>query len=243
VTQPRSVERERHGWTSGVVHALPIVLGYIPIGIAFGILAQKAGLSTLNALLMSLIVFAGSAQLIAVGLIGAGAPPLSIVLTTFVVNLRHLLMSAAIAPHLRGWSKGELSAFAFELTDETFALHTTRFDSLAFDRAETFAINVTAHTAWVVGSAIGVTLGQQIHNVERLGLDYVLPAMFIALLVLQLKNRRQLAVALLAGALAVGLSALGLNRWNVIVATLIGATVGAFFELRTEGRKEWTPSK
>ena len=117
----------KRGWTSGVSQALPIVFGYVPIGIAFGILAQKAGISTVNTLLMSLIVYAGSSQLIAVGLFGAGVPPVSIILTTFVVNLRHMLMSAAVAPYLKGWRKVELASFAYELTDETFAVHSGRF--------------------------------------------------------------------------------------------------------------------
>jgi 4-azaleucine resistance transporter AzlC len=77
---------------------LPIILGYVPVGFAYGVLAQKSGLSGINTLLMSLLVYAGSAQLIAVGLFAAGAAPLAIVATTFVVNLRHLLMSAPWRP-------------------------------------------------------------------------------------------------------------------------------------------------
>ena len=80
-------------------------------------LAQKAGLSPFNTLLMSIIVYAGSAQLIAVGLISSGLTPLSIIITTFIVNLRHMLMSAALSPHLQSWRKPELAVFAYELTD------------------------------------------------------------------------------------------------------------------------------
>ncbi len=87
--------RPQRPWLQGMVQAVPIVLGYIPVGFAYGVLAQKAGLSAFNTLLMSIIVYAGSAQLIAVGLVSSGLAPLSIIITTFIVNLRHMLMSAA----------------------------------------------------------------------------------------------------------------------------------------------------
>ncbi len=228
-----SRERNAHtsAWVSGVVKTVPIVFGYIPIGLTFGVLAQKAGLSTLNTMMMSLLVYAGSSQLVAAGLFAAGAPAASIVLTTFVVNLRHLLLSAAIAPFLKRWRKGELAAFAYQLTDETFALHAARFPSGMPSKAEIFAINATAQASWLVGTGSGVALGQVIADVEPFGLDYVLPAMFIALLVLQIEDRAHVAVALVTGALSVALLTLGVDQWHVIIATVIGASIGVLIEL------------
>jgi 4-azaleucine resistance transporter AzlC len=225
--------RAERGWLTGMTQALPIVLGYVPIGTAFGILAQKAGLSTLNTLLMSLVVYAGSAQLIAVGLIAAGTPPLSIVLTTFVVNLRHLLMSAAVSPYLKRWRKLELAAFAYELTDETFGVHSVRFASAGPHRSEAFGTNMTSQVSWILGTWLGIVVGQLIGDARLFALDYALPAMFIALLVLQIKDRVQVGVAILTGSLAVGLSLAGVDQWNVILATLVGATVGV-------GLEKWT---
>lgn len=224
-------ELTRRGVLTGVSRAFPIVLGYVPIGLAYGVLAQKAGLSALNTLLMSLIVYAGSAQLIAVGLFAGGAPPLSIVLTTFVVNLRHLLFSAAVAPFLKRWRKVELAAFAYELTDETFAVHSAQFTSEDVPgRVEVFATNVTAQVSWVLGTALGILVDQVIADVKPLGLDYALSAMFVALLVLQIKERVQIVVALLAGVVSVGLLLAGLDQWNVVVATVIVATMGVVLE-------------
>ncbi len=228
--ETRSIKR---GWLTGVSQAVPIVLGYIPIGFAFGVLAQKAGISLLNTLLMSLVVYAGSSQLIAVGLIAAGVPALSIIITTFVVNLRHLLMSAAISPFLKHWRKFELTAFAYQLTDETFAVHSARFGSASPNKAEVFATNMTSQTAWIFGTWLGLVVGGLIADVKPLALDYALPAMFVALLVLQIKDRIQIAVAILTGMLAVGLMFIGVDRWNVIVATLVGATIGV-------GVEKWT---
>jgi 4-azaleucine resistance transporter AzlC len=217
-------------WWMAVTQALPVMLGYLPIGFAYGVLAQKAGLSPFNTLLMSTIVFAGSAQLIAVELFTLGLDPITIILTTFVVNLRHLLMSASLSPHVDGWKKMEKAGFAFELTDETFALHSLRAAQENFDRKKTFTINFFAHGAWILGTGLGVILGTQIINTEPLALDYALPAMFIALLVMQLKTKPQVLVAVLSGMLSVGLYMLGLDRWYVIFATIIGASIGVWVE-------------
>lgn len=210
----------------GMRQAIPIVLGYIPVGFAYGVLAQKSGLGLLNAVAMSVIVFAGSAQLIAAGLFGAGAAPLAIILTTFVVNLRHLLMSAALAPKLRGWKKWQIALFGYELTDETFALHTMRMSKSHPPIAETFGVNFTAQASWVIGSLAGYLAGGQIADVRPVGLDYALPAMFIALLVPQLVKPVYLVMAVLAGVISVSLCLLGFSQSHVIAATVIASTVG-----------------
>ncbi|NMC53170.1 MAG: AzlC family ABC transporter permease [Chloroflexi bacterium] len=218
-------------WMSGMASALPIVIGYITIGFAYGVLANKAGLSMLNTLLMSLIVFAGSAQFIAVGLFAAGAPLLSIIATTFVVNLRHLLMSASIAPKLQGWGKARLAWYAFDLTDETFGLHSAHFAHHTPDPLWVFATNLTSQAAWVAGSWLGAAFGQLISDVRPYALDYALPAMFIALLVMQLRGVNTLLVAAAAGVVSTGLMLAGMDQWSVILATLLGATLGMGLEL------------
>ena len=119
----RPAARKLSGVRLGATRALPIILGYTPVAAAYGILAQKAGISDLNTVLMSILVFAGASQFIAVGLIEAAVPAASIILTTFVVNLRHMILASALAPHLRKWRVWELAAFSYQLTDETFALH------------------------------------------------------------------------------------------------------------------------
>ncbi len=218
------------GWQRGVLQASPIVMGYVPVGFAYGVLAQKAGISPLNTVLMSLIVYAGASQFIAVGLFADQLPAVTIILTTFVVNLRHLILSSALAPYLQRWRKSELAAFAYHLTDETFAIHSTQFPIEVPPKPAVFALNITAQCSWVCGSMLGVFAGKLIPDVRPFGLDYALTALFIALLVLQIKHRFHVIVALLTGILAVGLLQLGLNRWNVIVATVIGATIGVTLE-------------
>lgn len=214
--------------------ALPVVLGYLPIGFAFGILARKAGISTANTLAMSLLVYAGSAQLIAVGLFASGASPFSVILTTFVVNLRHLLMSAALSPYLRSWKKPLIAVFAFELTDETFGLHSVRFPLEGAQPGEAIPVNIISQASWVTGTLLGVAAGNLVADVTPFGLDYALIAMFVALLVFQIKGKNTLSVAVLSGLLSTAFLLAGVSQWNVILATLVGATFGVIFETWTK---------
>jgi len=213
-------------------------MGYVPIGFAYGVLATQAGLSVFNTVAMSVVVYAGSAQLIGAGLFATGTPALSIVATTFVVNLRHLLFSAALSPHLKGWRAGELAIFAYELTDETFAVHSVRFPTGLPSKAEIFALNATAQLSWLIGGWFGAVVGGLIADVRPLALDYTLPAMFIALLVIQIRARLEIVIAALTGLLAVLLTLLGVGRWSVILATVAGATLGVLLEQLTGGRLE-----
>ena len=221
---------KRTDFWSGVRQALPIVLGYIPVGFAYGVLAQKSGLGLFNAVAMSVIVFAGSAQLIGAGLFGAAASPFTLIFTTFVVNLRHLLMSAALAPKLKGWKRWQIALFGYELTDETFALHSMRMAQRMPPKVETFAINMTAQSSWIAGSVIGYLAGGQITDVRPVGLDFALPAMFIALLVPQVVQPVYLMMAVLAAGLSVTLYLLGFSQSHVLIATVVAATVGSGVE-------------
>jgi 4-azaleucine resistance transporter AzlC len=216
---------ERPPLLPGLSAAVPIWIGYAAVGVPFGVLAAQAGLGTLQIALMSLIVFAGSSQFIAVSMISAGAPVLPIVITTFFVNLRHILMSSSLALHLRGVSRWRLSLFAAEITDETFAVNLTRFREASWDEQKAGVVNHTAHLAWIASSVTGGLLGGVIPH-GALGIDYALTAMFLALLVLQITSPLIALVALCSGTLAVLISLVLPGNWNVILATVVSATAG-----------------
>jgi 4-azaleucine resistance transporter AzlC len=218
--------------------AVPVVMGYLPVGFAYGVLAVNAGLSTVETLLMSVIVFAGSSQLMAVGFFAMGLNPVSIILTTLIVNLRHLLMSASLSPYMKPWRRLEVARFCFELTDETFAVHCVRFGNGETSARTAMAINVTCQSAWVIGTLVGVLAGNLITDIRPFALDYALPAMFIALMILQIKSRLHLWVAMLGGAASLALWGGGLKQWNVILATVAAATVGAVVETRRKKNNE-----
>lgn len=216
--------------------ALPVVMGYLPIGFAYGVLAINAGLTVLQTLAMSVFVYAGSAQLMAVSLFAAGINPFSIIATTFIVNLRHLLMSASLSPSMQRWSKGQVAAFCAELTDETFGVHSLRFERGETAAPLTLGINLTCQLAWVGGTLLGALAGGLINDVRPFALDYALPAMFIALLVLQIKSSLHLIVAVFGGLLSLGIWLGGVTQWNVILAALFAATLGAGVETWTKRR-------
>lgn len=223
------LSKAKQSW-NGVKRALPIVLGYVPIGFAYGVLAGKSGLSGVNTLLMSVIVFAGSSQFIAVGLFSAGTGPAAVILTTFMVNLRHMLMAASLAPYLKGWKKRSLALFSFELTDETFAMHSVRAAQLEHCGLEALSLNITAQASWVTGTILGIVASGLIGDVKPLGLDYALSAMFIGLLVSQCESTGRILTAIIAGIVATLLSLLGWHQLYIIIATVVGATVGLVVE-------------
>ncbi len=217
---------------AGAVRAVPIILGYLPIGLAFGVLASTAGLSIYSAVAMSVFVYAGSAQLIAVGLIDAGAGMAAITMTVFLVNLRHLLMSAYLAPHLRYLSPWQQALFSYEITDESFAIHSTFFRKHGRpSKTELFALNHFAHLAWIAGTLLGAWLGARLtFDTAVLGIDYALPAMFIALLIMQIENYRHAAIAVIAGTLGLLFYLAGMNQLYIILATVIAATIGTLWK-------------
>ena len=136
----------------GANAAWPICLGYFPIGLALGVLAQKAGLPWWAVAIMSVLVFAGSAQFICVAMIAAGASTPAIILTTFVVNLRHVLMSSALAVYLQGINRRFLALYSYGITDESFAVNLTRFREGNWDRYRALAVNHLANSVWIMAT-------------------------------------------------------------------------------------------
>lgn len=223
------------GYLSGARMAIPIVLGYFPAGFAFGVLAREAGLSTVEVFLMSLVVYTGSSQFITVAQMAAGAPYPAIVATCAIVNLRYLLMSASIAPKCARLPFFHKLLFGVELTDESYFVNSARSEPRTAEELavppllyETLGVNTASHAAWIGATTLGCFLGGMLGDVERFGIDFGLVAIFIALLAPRMKDRRQLQVILFAGAAALCFFLLGFGTWSVILATVAGATLGAF---------------
>lgn len=161
--------------------AWPICLGYLPLGFAFGVLAQKAGLDLLDIALMSIVVYAGGSQFIAVAMLSGADAPVSIILTTFVVNLRHLLMSSSLALYLHGASRRFLSVFAYGVTDESFGVNLAKFKDGGWHHYQALAVNQMSNFAWIGSTILGGYTGKFI-LAGSYGIDYALSAMFLCLL-------------------------------------------------------------
>jgi 4-azaleucine resistance transporter AzlC len=220
------------GWLHpGLAAAWPICLGYFPLGLALGVLAQQAGLGPWWIGLMSLLVFAGSAQFIAVAMLAAGSSTEAIVTTTFVVNFRHFLMSSALAVYLHRVHRGFLSLFAYGVTDESFAVNMTRFRQGDWDKRSALVVNQTANLAWITSTVAGGFAGAFI-PVGAYGIDYALPAMFLCLLVYQLQGRIYVLTALVAALFAVIWYLAVPGDSYVVVASMTAATVGFLLKRR-----------
>jgi len=222
---------------AGMKAAWPVCLGYIAIGLAFGVLAQKAGLRPLEILLMSLFVYAGSAQFIAAAMIGGGAGFLPVVLTTFSVNLRHLLMSSSLSIHLRGLPAPWIAVFAYGVTDESFAVNMARFRQGSWGWRESLAVNHITNGTWIASTVAGGIGGELIPS-GAFGLDYALVAMFVCLLVLQIRERIHVLVAAVSGLLAVIVSLLLPGNYYILVASFAAACAGLGFRKTKRFRSE-----
>ena len=176
---------------------------------------------------MSLLVYAGSSQFIAVGMLGSGAAPLGIIITTFLVNLRHLLMSASLAPYFKQFSRKLLPVLSFGITDETFAVNSTEIKKNKPAQEFVLGLHLTSHLSWILAGLLGGLFYQVISDTEALGLDFVLYAMFIFLLIIQVNGWRDVIVATIAGLISLTFAGLFPDiNWHIIIATVFGATIG-----------------
>ncbi|MFX3623532.1 MAG: AzlC family ABC transporter permease [Ectobacillus sp.] len=238
VSKPIETSQEvtnKEAFINGVKACLPTVLGYLSIGFAAGVLEKAAGFTVLEIALLSLLLYAGSAQFIAAGMFAAGAPAIAIIITVFFVNIRHLLMSAALSPYFRHLSSLKNIATGLLLTDETFGV---AISELAKKKRANFywmlGLNMTAHANWIFANIAGALLGQWISNPEAFGLDFALTAMFIGLFVLQTITRRKfksdMIVTIAAVAITVTAGQIISGNVAVLFAIIGAATVGVLVE-------------
>jgi 4-azaleucine resistance transporter AzlC len=223
--------RKSEFW-NGVKATFPLVVGAIPFGIIFGALAVTAGLSTGATMGMSAFVFAGSSQFIAVGLITARASIGTIVLTTFIINLRHALYATTLAPHMNHLPQKWLLPLGFWLTDETFVVTAQRYDLpdlSPYKHWFTFGSAVFMYTNWQLCTFIGVVAGGAIPNPKSWGLDYAMIVTFIGMLVPMIKSKPVLLTVVVAGATSWVAHSLP-NQAGLFVATIVGVVVGVIAE-------------
>lgn len=233
--EPHAVQNKDDSFLQGVKDCLPTLLGYLSIGFAAGVVEKTAGLSIAEIILISTLLYAGSAQFIAAGMIAAGNAGAGIILTILLVNLRHLLLSAALSPYFRHLSPLKNMLIGALLTDEIFGVAIQQSAKRqAIDERWMHGLNVTAYLNWILANIAGAYLGQWIASPEALGLDFALPAMFIGLLVLTIASRSKykldIIVALIAALVAVGASMLWSASIGVILATIIASTLGMVIE-------------
>lgn len=216
---------------AGVVDQLPILLGVIPFGLIFGALAIRIGIPPLLAQGFSLFIFAGSSQFIAAGMVADGTPAIVVVLTIMVVNLRHMLYSANLAPYLSKLSRSWKLVLSWLLTDEAFAMTTIRYQKHKGPSTHWYMLGtgMALWVSWQISTAVGIALGAKIP--ESWALEFALPLTFMALLTPTLVDRPAWAAALTAGLLSLALASLP-YKLNLLIGALVGVAVGVFLEMR-----------
>ena len=223
----------------GVRAGIPVILGFVPVGIAFAIMARQAGLSVLETSMMSVTVFAGASQMMAAGMYAQGAGLAAMILTTFILNLRHVIMSTCVFNRMSPCKTATRLPLAFGVTDESFAIFTTQ------DREHAtpwffLGLILSTYLSWNAGTLIGAILSDLLPPLLTASLGISLYAMFIGLLVPNLSRNWRLAVLVVMTALCNTLLSLFLDSsWSLIASTLLCAFVGVFF-VDPDGGKEET---
>jgi 4-azaleucine resistance transporter AzlC len=206
------------------------LIGVFPFGMIYGALALNAGLAKSASQMMSSIVFAGSSQFVTTQLVHESAPGFVIVLTIAVVNLRHMLYSASLAPYLASVSTRWKLLLSYLLTDEAYAPTIIKYEREGiqpFSHWFLFGAGLALWSTWQVSTALGIFLGTAIP--ESWSLDFTLPLTFIAMVVPVLKGRPYIAAALSAGVVALVAYSLPF-KLGLILAALVGIFVGTILE-------------
>jgi len=213
----------------GVRLGMPVFLGYVPIAMAFGLAATSKGFSVLQSVACSVFVFAGAGQFIGLAALAGGSLAAALI-ATGVLNLRHLLFSATVAPHLSEVPRTQQWMVAFMLTDEVFAVNIADAREGRADVYSMLGVGLIAWLGWVLGTLAGALAGGAIGNPENWGVGFAMPAMFIALLVGQLTGRREYIAGGLAAGAALLLATVLPGQWPVVAAAVLAATVMAVTE-------------
>ncbi|GCF10653.1 AzlC family ABC transporter permease [Dictyobacter arantiisoli] len=233
---------KRSAFLNGIKDELPILLGTMPFGLIYGVIAHQSGLSRALAQAASAIVFAGSAQLVMSQFIGASVPILIIILTVFVINVRHVLYSASLAPHMKQFHPFWKYLLAYFLTDEVYAVvitHFTQQPQAQHKQWYFFGAGLTLWSTWQISTLAGLLLGAQIP--ASWSLDFTLPLTFTALVVPALRDHAGLAAALVAGIVAI-LALSAPLKLGIVLATVLGICAGMGVEALLPARPKQTTS-
>ncbi len=213
----------RSSFVAGLRATIPIGLSIFAYGTVFGVLAGRAGLSLAETSLMSGLVFAGSSQFAALTLWGAPLPIATIIATTFVVNLRHLLLGAAIQPYLAEVPLGRRLTAMFFLNDESWALTMGELEAGNADGAFLLGSGIVSFIAWSSASVVGRLAGSIVRDPERLGLDFAFIAVMLALLAGMWRGRSDLAPWLVAALASLVIARLVPGNWYILAGALAGS--------------------
>ncbi|WP_088103567.1 AzlC family ABC transporter permease [Halalkalibacter urbisdiaboli] len=229
-----AITQHKTPFVYGLLTGSSIAIGYLPAALTFGLLAKSTGLSFLETVAMSLFVYAGAAQYMALNLIALGTGAFEIIFTTFIVNIRHLLMSASVSERVEHDHPIIKAIYSFGITDEVFAVTSTQEGTVK--TGFVFGVASIAYVSWVINSAIGYLAGSALPETLQQSMAIALYAMFIALLIPSLKKQRKVLFLAASAALFNSIFSFFIpSGWSIILATLL-SSIG--IELITRRRHE-----
>ncbi len=223
----------------GIKKTFPLIVGVIPFGLAYGIMGSQAGLTVAETAFNSMTVFAGAAQFMAVEMIRQHTGLAFIVLSTVLINLRHILMGLSLSQYLNKLKNGWLYLLAFGMTDESYAVTINHYQNSGRDEGNPWFMlgsSLGMYLSWLGSSIIGGLLGYSINDPLSWGLDFAMTATFLSILIPQIKSMRILMVILVSGISAVAAYLLIPGKWYIIIATILAAATGTIMEVIEERR-------
>lgn len=227
-----AIGKESTEFKKGLQAGISIGIGYFPIALTFGLLAKTSGLSIYESVLMSMVVFAGASQYISLSLLAYGTGIVEIVLTTFIVNIRHFLMSTSLNEKCEDDHLGKKMLYSFGITDETFSVVATREGTAT--SGFMFGVNLLAYSSWVIFTGIGHLIGASLPQTLQESMGVALYAMFIGLLVPSLKKSvKVLFLAFLAATFNTIFTIGGFmaQGWAIVTSTILSAVMIELIEV------------
>lgn len=213
----------------GIKAGLPVIIGYIPIGIAYGMMASELHTHLSLTMALSLFVYTGAGQMAAINMLHTGATIFAIILTTFILNLRHIIMSTCVMDRLTDGNKFQRALLSFFITDEVFALYVSDEHSKN-NIWYFFGLGLTCWLSWAIGSFIGAQTSNLLPTVLSASLGISLYAMFIALVIPNVRKHQKLIwVILMTCVLSWFFNCFLSSSWAMIAATLLSAFIAVFF--------------
>lgn len=227
-----AIGKESSEFKKGLQAGISIAIGYFPIALTFGLLAKTTGLSIYESVLMSMIVFAGASQYISLSLIVYGTGILEIVLTTFIVNIRHFLMSTTLNEKCEDDHLGNKMVYSFGITDETFSVVATKEGTAS--TGFMFGVNLLAYSSWVIFTGVGHLIGASLPQTLQESMGIALYAMFVGLLVPSLKKSGKVLFLAALAAIFNSIFTLGgmmAQGWSIVTSTILSAVLMELIEM------------
>lgn len=221
----------------GLAASIPLYIGYLPTAIAFGLLSRNTGISFRDTSLFSIIVYAGASQFMALEMINLGLSSINIIIATFLLNLRHTVMSASLSLDLKGIDRRLLPIIGFGITDESFSVLSFNKDKI--DLPFVLAVN-SAYISWIAGTIIGFLVGEILPVSLQASIGIGLYAMFAGLIFPEIKKSRKILSLVLVSIAVYSIlfySKLFPEGWDIILGIVISSFLGVLL-LNREGGEE-----